>query len=68
MADEATAPSLNSEHSTDEECDKDLAYLLVDSVNPGNSVISVSFVTASEIYGNDFEQLKASMASVCPIR
>jgi hypothetical protein len=52
MAAEVTAQSSDIQHSVNNDSgDK-----------PGDSVICVSFVAARELYGDDFEPLKKSMA------
>jgi RNA processing factor Prp31 len=62
MAAETTAPSSGSQFSTDQDFADSFAFQLVDAVKPGNSVINISFVTAREIYGDNFDELKASIA------
>jgi hypothetical protein len=62
MAAETTAPPFGSQFSTDQDISDNFAFQLVDAVNPGNSVINISFVTAREIFGDNFDELKASIA------
>lgn len=66
MAAEATVPCVSVQHSTDKDLDDDFSYQLVDRLTPGNSIINVSFVTAREVSDAKVEQIKATMASVCP--
>ena len=66
MAAQATTLSSSSQSSADKEFDDNLAFQLINSVNPGNSVINLSFVAAREVYGEDLDELKATIASVRP--
>jgi len=71
MAAEATAPSSGSQFSTDQGLADNFALQLADDVHLGNSVISLSFVTAREVCGdnfddNNFDELKATIAYVLP--
>lgn len=62
MATEATAQSSDIQHSANNEIGDNSRGKLVNTLKPGDSIISVSFVAARELYGDDFEPLKASMA------
>ena len=62
MATEATAQSSDIQHSANNEIGDSSRGPLVNTLKPGDSIISVSFVAARELYGDDFEPLKASMA------
>lgn len=62
MAAEATTPCAGSQFSVEQALNDNFAFQLVDAVNPGNSVISLSFVTAREVYGDNFDELKATIA------
>ena len=62
MATEATAQSSDIQHSANKEIGDNSRGQLVNTLKPGDSIICVSFVAARELYGNDFEPLKASMA------
>lgn len=66
MAAEAFPLLTSDQHSADKAFEDNLAFQLVNEISPGNSVISLSFVTASKICGNNFEQLKARVMSVSP--
>jgi hypothetical protein len=62
MASEATAPSSHAQNFADKEINDSVGGLLVNAVNPGDSIISVSFVAAPDLHDSDFETLKASIA------
>jgi hypothetical protein len=62
MATEVTAPSLDAQYSANKELNDSFCDQLVNAASPGDAIISVSFVAARDLYGNDFEPLKASMA------
>ena len=62
MAAQATAPSLGPQFSSNQDFVDNFASQLVHAVNPGNSIINISFVTAREVYGDNFDELKASIA------
>ena len=62
MATEATAQSSDIQHSANNEIGDSTRGQLVNTLKPGDSIISVSFVAARELYGDDFEPLKATMA------
>lgn len=62
MASEFTAQSSDFQHSVNNETSDNNRGQLVNNLKPGDSVISVSFVAARELYGDDFEPLKKSMA------
>jgi hypothetical protein len=62
MATEVTSQSSDTQHSANQEIGDNFGGPLVNTLKPGDSIISVSFVAARELYGNDFEPLKASMA------
>jgi len=62
MATEVTAQSSDIQHSANQGIDDNTRGQLVNTLKPGDSIISVSFVAARELYGDDFEPLKATMA------
>jgi hypothetical protein len=62
MASEVTAQSSDIQHSVNNEIGDNNRGQLVNALKPGDSVICVSFVAARELYGDDFEPLKATMA------
>ena len=62
MAAQTTAPSSGPQFSADQGFVDNFDFQLVDAVNPGNSVINISFVTAREVYGDNFDELKAPIA------
>ena len=62
MATEVTAQSSDIQHSANNNTGDNFGGQLVNTLKPGDSVISVSFVAARELYGDDFEPLKARMA------
>lgn len=62
MATEATAQSSDIQNSANNQIGNKSRGQLVNTLKPGDSIISVSFVAARELYGDDFEPLKARMA------
>lgn len=62
MATEVTAQSSDIQHSANNNTGVNFRGQHVNTLKPGDSVISVSFVAARELYGDDFELLKAAMA------
>jgi hypothetical protein len=62
MATEVTAPSSDAQFSANKELTASFCDQLVNAVSPGDTIISVSFVAARDLYGNNLEPLKASMA------
>ena len=62
MATEATAQSSDIQLSANNEIGDNSCGPLVNTLKPGDSIIRVSFVAARELYGDDFESLKAAMA------
>jgi hypothetical protein len=62
MAAEVTAQSSDIQHSVNNDSGDNNRGQLVNTLKPGDSVICVSFVAARELYGDDFEPLKKSMA------
>lgn len=64
MATEVTAPSSSAEHSAGKELNDNFSEQLVNALKPRDYIITVSFVTASELFSDDLESLKASIALV----
>lgn len=62
MATEATAQSSDIQHSANNQIGNNSRGQLVTALKPGDSIICLSFVAARELYGDDFEPLKARMA------